>query len=161
MPNSVGAVFNRKVRSRIASGEIGIGSSNFVAVALPTDPAYVMAMTGFNISMVSADTQAKALRAYLVENRKAIPSDIVAPSVNDLSLESIEFYPFEVAAAAGGQTFLYTDRRTHPLVFNDSYSYSFYFDFAVGGPGTGDVRLDLTVFGIYESKTKPIQLETR
>jgi hypothetical protein len=160
MPNTVDSSINRNISSRILSGEIGIGSSNFVAFAQRADSLRRIILTGFNIDIVSSDTQEKFGFAYLLEGQLVSPSTILNPTVNDLSRNAVLFYPFLIPVAVGTQIFRFQDRELN-FKFVEGNAYSFVWGFSVGGAGVGDVRADLTMLGVYQSEDNGTKIRLR
>lgn len=152
MPNAIGRELNRKIRSSFLSGEIGVGSHNFVAFVAPADAERAIALTGIDAALISLDIQAKSLNILILENKLIDQNSLVNHSVNDLRPEAVIFFPIDQPATAGSQVNLFLDRLNFPFRFIKGYSYSVLFYFVIGGAGGGNVTLDLTVRGYYEEQ---------
>lgn len=163
MPNVVSSLLNRNIRASFLAGEIGVGSSNFVAFAKQSDVSRPIRMTGIRVGLSGGDTLAKSLRIYLIENRLITPNDITNPTViPDLANQAILFYPFALPVTPTGTIFQFSDDFTlKNYEYPGGYSYSLIFDFVVGGAGIAGVNLDLCVLGYFDETPQPYFGESR
>lgn len=163
MPNVVGLELNRNIRATFLPGEIGVGSSNFVAFVKQSDVSRPIKMTGIRAGLSGGDTLAKSLRIYLLQNRLITPNDITNPTVvTDLANQAILFYPFALPVTPTGTIFQFSDNFTiRHYEYLGGYSYSLIFDFVVGGAGIAGVNLDLCVLGYYDELAQPYFGESR